>query len=122
MPDSQSKLTVDQRDHAKAILDRTREEIASAATGDAAIEFAMRRYVYTRLMHDERSSPMQRRVLKMRKFDAQQGICRICHLPLVQIGHTHLHRHDQLKGYTDENTDLVHAECHKKQQAERNYA
>jgi hypothetical protein len=122
MPNDQPKLTPDQRERAKAILDRVREEVEREAGSDRTVAFAMRRYIYVRLSHDERKKPNQRRALKMRKFDQQQGICTMCKEPLVQIGHTHLHRRDQLAGYTVENTDLVHADCHRKQQADRNYA
>ena len=73
MTDTQSKLTDEQREIARRILDRVRQDIADAAKGDPVIEFAVRRYVYVRLSHDERSTPMQRRSLKMRKFDQQGG-------------------------------------------------
>jgi hypothetical protein len=117
-----STLTETQRESARVILEQVRTEITKAADGDPALAFALRRYIYVRLSHDERSSPMQRRALKMRKFDAQRGQCAICHEPLSQIGHSHLHRHDAVAGYTDENTSLVHGECHRKQQAARNYS
>jgi hypothetical protein len=121
-PDNQSKLTEAQRGRTKSILDHVRQDIATAANGDAAVEFAMRRYIYIRLSHDERSSPMQRRNLKVKKFDAQQGICTICKQPLGRISHSHLHRKNQLQGYSEANTELVHAECHRQQQAARNYS
>ena len=120
--ESGSMLSEAQRELAKAALNEVRARIDQIAGGEAAIAFAVRRYIYVRLSHDERSTPMQRRALKLKKFDQQRGICAICQEALSQIGHTHLHRADSVAGYTEENTSLVHGECHRKQQAAKNYS
>ncbi len=51
------KLTDAERESAKAILENVRQQIATAATGDAPLLWAIRRYVYIRLQHDERGQP-----------------------------------------------------------------
>ena len=67
-------LTVEQRETAALrILENVRESIAKEAGGDPLLEFGLRRYVYVRLSYDERGNPLQRRKLKVRLFDRQQG-------------------------------------------------
>ena len=120
--DSQSKLTDEQREQAKAILDRTRDEISAAGAGDLLVEFSIRRYIQVRLSHDERGKPGDRKKLKMKLFDQQQGQCPLCSQPLTALLGAELHRKVAAEGYTPENTALVHPECHRKQQKERNYS
>jgi hypothetical protein len=50
-------LTEAQRDSARQILEQVRTAITAVAAGDPALAFALRRYVYVRLSHDERSKP-----------------------------------------------------------------
>jgi hypothetical protein len=71
-------LTVEQRARALWILENVRESIAKEVGGDPLLEFALRRYVYVRLSYDERGNPVQRRKLKVKLFDRQQGRCPLC--------------------------------------------
>jgi len=68
---------------------------------------AMRRYVYTRLIHDEKGTPMHRRILKMKKMISQKGLCAICRKKLPKKG-AELDRRTAMLGYTEKNTRLVH--------------
>ena len=83
--------------------------------------WALRRFVYTRLMHEERGKPMQRRVLKLNKMISQRGLCFDCGAELPKRG-AELDRIQAMEGYTEENTHLVCHECHRKSQEERGFA
>ncbi len=81
------------------------------AGDDPELLFALRRRLYTRLMHLERGTPMHRTKLKRLKWKAQKGVCAICEKPMEQKG-SELDRFKASDGYTVENTRLVHHECH----------
>jgi hypothetical protein len=100
-------LNDEQEALAKHLLEYVRAEIDRAAGSDTAAAFAIRRYVYVRLQHDERSKPMERRKLKMKKFDQQQGRCAMCNQPITELAHTHLHRLTAVGGYIEDNTIFV---------------
>ena len=91
------------------------------AGGDAELLFALRRRLYTRLMHLERGTPMHRTKLKKLKWKAQDGKCALCGKAMEQKG-SELDRDVARLGYTVENTRLVHHECRVKDQAETGYA
>jgi uncharacterized protein with PIN domain len=120
--DSQTKLTAEQRERSRLILERTRQEITEAAGADPLAEFSIRRYIYIRLQYDERGNPAQRKKLKMKLFDKQLGRCPLCQEPLIALNGAELHRTQASTGYTEDNTTLVHPACHRKQQADRNYS
>ena len=100
---------------------QTVDALAKLAGGDPELLFALRRRLYTRLMHLERGTPMHRTKLKRVKWKAQEGICALCQKPMDQKG-SELDRFKASDGYTVENTRLVHHECHVKDQAEKGYA
>ena len=106
---------------ARRILKETRDRIQKVAAGDSELEFRLRRYVYIRLTYDERGNPQTRKLLKMKKFDEQKGACGLCEKPLEQIGYSELDRKKASLGYTVSNTRLVHPNCHREQQKQRNY-
>jgi len=118
---SPGRLTDAQRDLAKTILEDVRKQIADKAGGDAGLAWAMRRYVYIRLQHDERGNPMQRKMLKLKKMVAQNGKCALCGKDLPERG-SELDRFDAVKGYTSENTKLVCHECHRAEQEKKAWA
>jgi hypothetical protein len=120
--ETKPQLTDEQRARAVEILENTRQAIANEAGGDPLLEFAMRRYIYVRLSYDERGKPMQRRKLKAKLFDLQQGRCPLCGESIVTLGETELHRAEASAGYSEENVSLVHHACHRKQQADKNSA
>jgi hypothetical protein len=64
---------------------------------------------------------MQRRKLKQKLFDLQQGRCPLCGDAIVTFNGTELHRAEASAGYSEENVSLVHHACHRKRQADRNY-
>jgi hypothetical protein len=106
---------------AKVILKFARDQIQAVSQGNEGRAFAVRRYVYIRLQMDERGTPASRKKLKMTKFDEQKGICPICGERIEKIKGTHLHRKNASEGYSSENVELVHAQCHGKQQEQKDY-
>ena len=114
------RLTEDEREAAKEILAKVRAEIERASGGKKDLAWAIRRYIYIRLQHDERGTPIRRKMLKLKKAAAQKGKCARCGDDLPERG-ANLHRLDAMEGYTDDNTELVCPKCHREQQAERGF-
>ena len=101
---------------AKHILDQTRNQIRKAADGSPDDRFKINRYVYARLMQDER----KRKPKKADLFDRQKGICWICKERIDSIKDTDTHRINEELGYDDaNNVVLVHRSCHQRMQARR---
>jgi len=115
------KLTSQQADAAKRILEATRRMIRNAAKGHEELEFRLRRYVRIRLEHDERGKPLERKILKLKKFAEQHGLCAVCSKPMRLQDEPHLHRIVASRGYTFENTRLIHHECHRRQQRAKGF-
>ena len=90
------------------------------AGDDPEILFALRRRSFTRLMHLERGTPAHRTKLKAEKWKAQEGLCAMCKEPMPQKG-SELDRHIAWKGYTPENTRLVHHDCHIEDQRRKGF-
>lgn len=114
------RLTPDQLDLARALLDEVRARLVDLSNGDKELLFAYRRKVYKELMHDERSKPMVRRRLKQLKMKEQEGLCPLCNEPLPEQGAV-LDRARAVDGYTPENTRLIHAACDVAYQAAKGY-
>ena len=95
--------------------------LAFLAGDDGELLFALRRRLYTRLMHLERGTPMHRTKLKRVKWKSQNGLCELCGRAMDQKG-SELDRFKASDGYTVENTRLVHHDCHVADQAEKGYA
>ena len=55
------RLTNEERTRANQLLLEVREQLKELSNDDTGLEWALRRYVYIRLQHDERGNPMQRR-------------------------------------------------------------
>lgn len=104
------RLTPEQLDLARTMLDQMRAKLDALAGGDKELLFAFRRKVYKELMYDERSKPMVRRRLKQLKMKEQEGICPLCNEPLPEKGAV-LDRARAVDGYTPKNTRLIHAAC-----------
>lgn len=115
------RLTPDQLDIARTLLDEVRARLADLSGGDKELLFAYRRKVYKELMHDERSKPMIRRRLKQLKMKEQGGLCPLCNEPLPERGAV-LDRARAIDGYTPENTRLIHAACDVAYQAAKGYS
>ncbi len=114
------KLTSRQAAAAKKILEATRQMIRNAATGEE-VEFRIRRYVRIRLEHDERGKPPERKLIKLKKFAEQRGLCAACGKPMTLEEEPHLHRIVASRGYTAENTILIHHDCHRREQRAKGF-
>lgn len=115
------RLTEQEQALARTILTGTRGAIAREAKGDETLAWALRRYVYIRLQHDERGNPMQRKIVKLKKMVAQKGKCASCRKELPERG-AELDRLETMKGYTLENTRLLCHDCHRAEQEKRGFA
>jgi len=115
------KLNTQQAASAKKILEATRQMIQKAAKGNEEVGFRIRRYVRTRLEHDERGKPLQRKLMKLKKFAEQRGLCAVCGKPMTLEEEPHLHRIVSSRGYTAENTVLLHYQCHRGEQRSRGF-
>ncbi len=101
---------------ARQILNQTRSQIKEAASGNSDAWFKINRYVYARLLGDER----KKKPKKVDLFDKQRGICWICYGRIDKIKETDTHRIDEKLGYDDvDNVVLVHRSCHQRIQAKQ---
>jgi hypothetical protein len=95
--------------------------LATLAGEDTSLLFAYRRKIAKELSYDERGKPAQRKKVKAIRWGLQGGKCAHCgeDLPLKN---SELDRKNAEDGYTVENTELVHAQCHDARQASNNYS
>jgi hypothetical protein len=114
-------LTPDELKEANVLLAEIRERLVALAGDDRALLFAYRRKVTKELGYDERSKPGVRSKLKALKWGLQGRLCAECgeEMPLK---YSELDRKNAADGYTEENTELVHAKCHQTRQAAKKYA
>jgi UTP:GlnB (protein PII) uridylyltransferase len=105
---------------AREILSEVRNRLMDLSGDDAALPFAYRRKIAKELQYDERDKPVVRRALKRRKWVAQHKLCAHC-AKEMPLKYSHLDRKNAADGYTDENTELVHADCHHERQAAKRY-
>ena len=99
----------------------TVEALDAMATGDPELLFALRRRLFTRLMHLERGTPAHRNKLKAEQWQAQRGLCAMCNGSMEQKG-SELDRFVAWKGYTTDNTRLVHHDCHVADQRRKGFS
>lgn len=113
-------LTPDEMKHANKLLTEVRARLAKLAGDDKQLLFAYRRKVVKELGYDERSKPAHRNKLKALKWRLQSRRCVHCgeEMPLK---YSELDRKIAVDGYTEENTELVHAKCHHERQAAKRY-
>jgi hypothetical protein len=119
-------MTKDELIVAGHILREVRQRITETGEGDPVFTFALRRYVYKNLSYDERGTPAQRTKLKLEKLIEQGGECVYseCKMPdrkITKADEPELDRIDQVKGYTSENTVLMHHACHRASQDKKGY-
>jgi hypothetical protein len=114
-------LSIEELKHANALLLEIRTRLAKLSGGDPLLLFAYRRKISKELGYDERGKPGARKQLKLLKWGMQGKKCAECgeELPLK---YSELDRKNAADGYTEENTELVHAKCHHDRQAKKNYA
>jgi ribosomal protein L44E len=114
-------LTEDQRTRLfEPIFRQVTEMLKDAAGDDASLGWALRRKLVKELGYLERSRPAVRNKLKADKWREQDGKCAICGKELAQK-YSELDRYEAQKGYTKENTRLVHRECHILDQEDKGY-
>jgi len=92
------------------ILAHVRQLIQERAGDDPDEWWYANRYVFARLNLDERKTKTE---VKQRLFE-QEGPCHHCGKPFTTRKNVHLHRLNNLKGYSHENCVLMHDECHEK--------
>jgi UTP:GlnB (protein PII) uridylyltransferase len=114
-------LTPQELEKANALLQYIRTRLRVLAGEEADLLFAYRRKIAKELVYDERSKPAERKLLKLSKMIAQNGLCAECQTELPNRG-AELDRLNAMGGYTEENTRLVHHECHVKSQEEKGFA
>jgi hypothetical protein len=121
------RMNADQLATARQILVELRQRITGAAGTDQQFAFALRRYVFKNLSYDERDTPARRTKLKLQKLSDQCGVCAYAncpapHLKMTKEQEPELDRLDAIKGYTPENTVLMHHGCHRLSQKEKRFA
>jgi hypothetical protein len=114
-------LNPDELKQANELLTTIRERLTCLAAGDPLLLFAYRRKITKELGYDERGKPGVRKQLKAIKWGQQGRKCAHCgeEMPLRN---SELDRKNAADGYTEENTDLVHDNCHLERQASKGYA
>jgi hypothetical protein len=115
-----NRLTTEQSEKVNALLNEIRVKLQKMSAGDPKLLFSYRRRIFIRLTHDERGTPTHRRKLKQLKMTEQAGKCAICEIALPDT-EAELDRFEAWLGYTPENTQLVHHDCHRRQQRERGF-
>jgi hypothetical protein len=115
------QLNIEELEKANHLLEEIRSQLVALGNGDKELLFAYRRKIKKELEYDERGKPNDRRKLKDQKWKEQRGLCSICGKELPEK-YTELDSINAMDGYTIENTNLVHHECHNAQQAARGYA
>jgi hypothetical protein len=84
--------------------------ISEHAAGDPDRWWYANRFVFARLMLDERKTKAR---IKQQLLDANRP-CHLCDRPFDSRKNIHLHRLDGSKGYNDGNCVLMHGECHQR--------
>lgn len=106
-------LTSEELERFRTIFVAVTRLLDEAAGNDRELRFALNRKLFKELSYVERGKPMNRRMLKLRKYGQQRGLCSHCNKDLPEAGkNAHLDRFSAIDGYTIENTELIHAECH----------
>ena len=113
-------LSNDELKQASELLGSIRQELKTLAGNDRELLFAYRRKIYKELSYDERGKPNDRSKLKACKLREQEGLCPECGEPLPEK-YAELDRKSAADGYTVENTELIHGECHRRRQAVQSY-
>jgi hypothetical protein len=113
-------LDADELKHANVLLTNIREKLKTLAGDDPLLHFAYRRKVVKELGYDERGKPGARGKLKSLKWGLQDRKCAECgeEMPMK---YSELDRKNAVDGYTEANTELVHAKCHQARQAAKGY-
>ena len=101
-------LVKEKRMTPQEILDQTRSLISQCANGDADRWWYANRFVFARLMLDERKTKTR---IKRKLIDTGAP-CEYCGKAFETKRNIHLHRVDGDKAYSEDNCVLMHPECH----------
>lgn len=113
-------LTEQELKCAHELLAEIRSRLTALSHGDSGLRFAYTRKIAKELQYDERDKPTARRALK-KKWTAQDHLCAHCGKDMP-LKYSHLARKIAADGYTEENTELVHPDCHHERQAAKHYS
>jgi hypothetical protein len=121
------RMSKSQLETAREILTEVRQRIEEATQSDERFNFLLRRYVSKNLSYDERGDPQERTRIKLEKLLEQKGKCAYAKCPtpnhvMTKEDEPELDRLEAIKGYTPENTVLVHHACHRMSQKEKGFA
>lgn len=124
---SNERMSKSQLETARQILTDVRQRISEAAQDDERFTFLLRRYVSKNLSYDERGDPQERTKIKLEKLSEQKGKCAYSNCPtperiMTKEDEPELDRLEAIKGYTKENTVLVHHDCHRMSQKQKGFA
>src|SRR5271157_2566655 len=97
-------LTDDERKRLfEPLVNDIRTRLKDLSKGDNDLMWALRRKLTKELGYDERSKPMHRKILKLKKLASQKGRCFVCKEELPEKNSV-LDRIEAMRGYTEENT------------------
>jgi RNA polymerase-binding transcription factor DksA len=102
------------------LISEVRTRLKELSKGDDDLMWALRRKLTKELGYDERSKPMYRKILKLKKMAAQKGFCAVCGKEPPEKNSV-LDRLEAMGGYTEQNTRLICAVCNVQIQEERGY-
>jgi UTP:GlnB (protein PII) uridylyltransferase len=114
-------LTNDELVHVNQLLAEVRKRLVELSGDDPLLLFAYRRKIAKELGYDERGKPSHRNKLKLLKWGLQDRKCAHCGEEMA-VKYSELDRRNAADGYTEENTELVHAKCHHERQAAKGYS
>jgi hypothetical protein len=117
---SNARLTKAQRDAVTLLFEEVQARLKELAADKSDHLFALRRRLYTQLVYAERGTPAARKRLKTKKWKFQSGLCAICNKPMDEK-YSELDRTRASAGYTEDNTRLVHHQCHIDDQAKKKF-
>ena len=103
------------------LFEKIKADLETASGGDPKVLWALRRKIAKELIYLERGRPVDRKKLQIQKYIEQSGLCTICGKKLPERG-AELDRKEAFLGYTSENTNLVHHDCHVSDQQKKGYA
>jgi UTP:GlnB (protein PII) uridylyltransferase len=114
-------LSTEELRRANELLAHVRERLCVLSGDDKLLLFAYRRKIAKELQYDERGKPGARGKLKAVKWAMQDRKCAHCEQEMP-LKYSELDRKVAADGYTEKNTELVHAGCHHERQAAKSYA
>jgi len=93
------------------ILNHTRMMIREIAKDDEDFEFKLNRWIYARLMLDERK---KKTPIKKELWDMGMTSCQECDKDFKTIKGVEIHRKDSSRAYSIDNCELLCKPCHQK--------